>query len=290
MAKRIFSTFALWAIATLAIVYGGSLGFTALICALALGTNYEVCTLLRASALTPNLKYIQFATVVIFALSTRAVCMGAECIVSDIAAVLLMLAPLWTIVKDPFGSRFSKTVLPTVAVIFIVPFMLKWFAVTANWGTGGYENIMLAVWIIAAAKFSDVGAYVIGCAFGRHKMAPTMSPNKTWEGAICGAVSSVFTGILVWGLGLLCADLPWLGSLYSPLPLAVCVVTAVLASALGQIGDLAESLIKRMIGVKDFSNLIPGHGGMFDRADSLLFAIPTAYFCIRVASVIMKGM
>ena len=129
-----------------------------------------------------------------------------------------------------------------------------------------------------------------GMRFGKHKLAPAVSPNKTWEGAICGAVSSVFTGILVWGLGLLCADLPWLGGLYSPLPLAVCVVTAVLASSLGQIGDLAESLIKRMIGVKDFSNLIPGHGGMFDRADSLLFAIPTAYFCIRVASMIMKGM
>ena len=143
---------------------------------------------------------------------------------------------------------------------------------------------MLSTWIC------DTFAMLGGMRFGKHKLAPAVSPNKTWEGAICGAVSSVFTGILVWGLGLLCADLPWLGSLYSPLPLAVCVVTAVLASSLGQIGDLAESLIKRMIGVKDFSNLIPGHGGMFDRADSLLFAIPTAYFCIRVASMIMKGM
>ena len=143
---------------------------------------------------------------------------------------------------------------------------------------------MLSTWIC------DTFAMLGGMRFGKHKLAPAVSPNKTWEGAICGAVSSVFTGILVWGLGLLCADLPWLGSLYSPLPLAVCVVTAVLASSLGQIGDLAESLIKRMIGVKDFSNLIPGHGGMFDRANSLLFAIPTAYFCIRVASMIMKGM
>ncbi len=143
---------------------------------------------------------------------------------------------------------------------------------------------MLSTWIC------DTFAMLGGMRFGKHKLAPAVSPNKTWEGAICGAVSSVFTGILVWGLGLLCADLPWLGGLYSPLPLAVCVVTAVLASSLGQFGDLAESLIKRMIGVKDFSNLIPGHGGMFDRADSLLFAIPTAYFCIRVASMIMKGM
>lgn len=156
----------------------------------------------------------------------------------------------------------------------------------------GTSDIWLETFVLAMLStwICDTFAMLGGMRFGKHKLAPAVSPNKTWEGTICGAVSSVFTGILVWGLGLLCANLPWLGSLYSPLPLAVCVVTAVLASSLGQIGDLAESLIKRMIGVKDFSNLIPGHGGMFDRADSLLFAIPTAYFCIRVASVIMKGM
>ena len=156
----------------------------------------------------------------------------------------------------------------------------------------GTSDIWLETFVLAMLStwICDTFAMLGGMRFGKHKLAPAVSPNKTWEGTICGAVSSVFTGILVWGLGLLCADLPWLGRLYSPLPLAVCVVTAVLASSLGQIGDLAESLIKRMIGVKDFSNLIPGHGGMFDRADSLLFAIPTAYFCIRVASMIMKGM
>lgn len=156
----------------------------------------------------------------------------------------------------------------------------------------GTSDIWLETFVLAMLStwICDTFAMLGGMRFGKHKLAPAVSPNKTWEGTICGAVSSVFTGILVWGLGLLCADLPWLGSLYSPLPLAVCVVTAVLASSLGQIGDLAESLIKRMIGVKDFSNLIPGHGGMFDRADSLLFAIPTAYFCIRVASMITKGM
>lgn len=156
----------------------------------------------------------------------------------------------------------------------------------------GVSDIWFETFVLAMLStwFCDTFAMLGGMRFGKHKLAPAVSPNKTWEGSICGAASSVLTGLLVWWLGQLCADLPWLGSLYSPLPLGVCIVTAVLASTLGQIGDLAESLLKRMIGVKDFSNLIPGHGGMFDRADSLLFAIPTAYFCIRVASMLMKGM
>lgn len=147
-----------------------------------------------------------------------------------------------------------------------------------------FETIVLAM---LATWFCDAFALLGGMRFGKHKLAPAVSPNKTWEGAICGAAASVFSGLIVWLLGELCVNVPWLGTLYSPLPLWVCIITSVLASSTGQIGDLAESLIKRMIGIKDFSDLIPGHGGMFDRSDSLLFAIPTAYFCIRLVSRIL---
>ena len=113
-----------------------------------------------------------------------------------------------------------------------------------------------------------------GIRFGKHKLAPLVSPNKTIEGCVCGALSSLAAGLLIWAL-----------RIFPAISLPACLVTAFLASTLGQIGDLAESLIKRMIGVKDFSNLIPGHGGMFDRADSLLFAIPTAYICLHIAGL-----
>ena len=126
----------------------------------------------------------------------------------------------------------------------------------------------LSVWVCdSAAMFG-----------GKHKLAPAVSPNKTVEGSVCGAVSAAAVGVIVWALG------QWIGAL-SGISLWLSILICVIASTVGQIGDLVESLIKRMIGIKDFSDLIPGHGGMFDRADSLLFAIPTAYLILRLAGM-----
>lgn len=113
-----------------------------------------------------------------------------------------------------------------------------------------------------------------GMRFGKHKLAPNVSPNKSIEGTICGALASVAAGVLI-----------WLFRFFPHVSLPVCMITALVASSLGQIGDLAESMVKRMLGIKDFSNLIPGHGGLFDRADSLMFAIPAAYLCLHIAGI-----
>ena len=135
------------------------------------------------------------------------------------------------------------------------------------------ETLILAS---VSSMLCDAFALFGGMRFGRHKLAPLVSPKKTWEGSVSGAVAATLGGV---GVYFLLAAVPGL----EDIPLWVCVLTAFLASSMGQIGDLAESLVKRMIGVKDFSNLIPGHGGLMDRADSLLFAIPTAYLCLLVA-------
>ena len=133
------------------------------------------------------------------------------------------------------------------------------------------ETLLLAT---AATLVCDSFALFGGMAFGKHKMAPLVSPKKTWEGAMSGALSSLVVGLVIYLL-----------PIFPDLSLPLGLITCLLSSTMGQIGDLAESLLKRMIGVKDFSNLIPGHGGMFDRADSLLFSIPTAYIILHIAGI-----
>ena len=93
---------------------------------------------------------------------------------------------------------------------------------------------------------------------------------------MCGAVASAVFGVLAWLLLKGTTDAV----------LWICVVVALLASTMGQFGDLAASLVKREAGIKDYSNLIPGHGGMMDRADSLLFSVPTAWLCIELLQLI----
>ena len=131
-------------------------------------------------------------------------------------------------------------------------------------------------WILVALLgtwICDTGAYLVGCSIGRRKLAPIISPKTTWEGAIGGLVFGVLAVLLLTRLLL---SLPlWQGALLG-----------VLLVAAATIGDLAESVIKRQVGVKDSGNLIPGHGGMLDRIDSLLFVIPLVYyFAIVIARV-----
>ena len=118
----------------------------------------------------------------------------------------------------------------------------------------------------------DTFALFGGMLFGKHKLAPTVSPNKTVEGSITGTV--VTTAV--------CAGLWFLLKDYIGYELWTVVVTVATCTIVGQIGDLSASFIKREAGIKDFGNLIPGHGGALDRIDSLMFSIPTAYILLNL--------
>jgi phosphatidate cytidylyltransferase len=128
------------------------------------------------------------------------------------------------------------------------------------------------VLIVASTWMTDSAAYLGGRAFGKHKLAPTLSPKKTIEGAVAGALFGAFTGAVAAHL------------LGLPVPVYVGALLGLIISALGQAGDLAESLIKRDLGIKDMGNLIPGHGGILDRIDALLFTLPAGYYLVLVAT------
>lgn len=115
---------------------------------------------------------------------------------------------------------------------------------------------------------NDTGAYFAGRAYGRRKLYPRISPSKTWEGAAGGLAASVAGALVVKALGWL-PQLPWWGS----------VIVGAGAAVLGPLGDLSESMLKRAYGAKDSSALLPGHGGVLDRVDALLFTAPFVLFC-----------
>lgn len=126
-------------------------------------------------------------------------------------------------------------------------------------------------WIIftlAITFLNDTFAYFVGRAFGRTKLAPILSPKKSWEGAIGGLLASLLTAVLC---------VPMLGL---PIQPAYAALIGGLAGVAGPAGDLAESLIKRQVGIKDSGSLIPGHGGMLDRIDSLIFVAPMVYYLV----------
>ncbi len=132
---------------------------------------------------------------------------------------------------------------------------------------GGTALVLLPV---VVTWLNDTGGYLAGRAFGRRKLMPTVSPAKTWAGAYGGVVASVLT---TWAIAAFV--LPSVAHV-TLRPLGIFVVGVVLSVA-AQVGDLAESMFKREAGVKDSSQLIPGHGGVLDRVDSLLFTLPVGY-------------
>lgn len=127
---------------------------------------------------------------------------------------------------------------------------------------------------LGGAWFSDTGAYFVGCAIGKHKMSPEISPKKTWEGAIGGVIVCLICMLLV-GKGF---ELAFHGFRVNYLLLAL---TAPLASVTSIIGDLSASAVKRQFGIKDFGNIMPGHGGVLDRFDSVLFVLPLIWGIVQ---------
>ena len=166
------------------------------------------------------------------------------------------------------GSRSSAAVLYVAWLFGHIYLIRSCHGPLQAWKTEGWR---LAMTPIVLTWLVDTGAYAIGRLFGKRPLAPAISPNKTWEGAIGGFVVGVIGGIGTSVIGFV--------------PTAPGIAIGILVGSFGQVGDLGESLLKREAGVKDSSSLIPGHGGVLDRFDSLLLNVPGTYYLLTVLAL-----
>ena len=182
-----------------------------------------------------------------------------------VSIVYLMIAELYLQAKDPINN-WAYTMLSQLYIA--LPFsLLNVLAFRSN----GYDieySYLAPLAVFVFLWMNDTGAYCVGSLLGRHKLFPRVSPGKTWEGSIGGALLVVAVALAIWHFTTLYGvnDLGLSAAEWAGMGLVVVVF--------GTWGDLVESLFKRTLGVKDSGNILPGHGGMLDRFDSSLLAVP----------------
>ncbi len=192
----------------------------------------------------------------------------------DSLAVLVIMQGAFalTLTRPLEGERTLRRILGTVLGFVYSTLTGGFFLRILFHGADGAHLLLLVMLVV---KFSDIGAYVIGSWLGRHKMIPHISPAKSWEG---------FGGAIV-GSCLAMAGFMWLdGGRLAPLTWSHAIAFPVILCLVGVLGDLAESVLKRCHQVKDTGHTLPGIGGILDLTDSMLFAIPVAYFYLKLIS------
>jgi phosphatidate cytidylyltransferase len=235
--------------------YAGGLWFFALITLIVSMAGYEFFQLMKTGGYKPSL----FWGLVLIWLLLADARYPAWQLARPALTGVMVLSLSWQLFKKDTSTPTVDWALTIVGALYLggmaghfislrdAPRGLEWMAVT-----------LLSTWV------ADSGAYFIGRSLGRHKSFPRLSPKKTWEGTIggwfCGVAVTLLVGHYI-GLGLLHS-----------------LILGALVSTFLPLGDLAISMMKRQVGVKDTSGLIPGHGGMLDRIDSLLFAVVVVYY------------
>ena len=188
-------------------------------------------------------------------------CDGGRSAIGPIAALFLAFALLFLLRIRAIADAAREVAYAMLAFLYI-PFLLM-HLVMLRQTTYGVQWLLVLMLIVMT---NDSAAYYTGCAFGKHRLYPLVSPKKSIEGALGGLGGSI--------AGTLLAHFTF----FPQLTLTDALVTALLIGILGQTGDLFESLLKRSFGVKDSGTIIPGHGGVLDRLDSIIFAAPAAYY------------
>ena len=273
MGKRIFSTFLLWGIIIGCVHYLGITGAVWLVAVVAVLTQREFYQMVHRMGMDPFdrvgmtlgavIMLAPYYAPILFPLHPEMASSGALLAVAVVVFALRILGE-----REPHNR--VETLAWTLFGLLYIPFMLQFMVrIMRIEGPSESTGLFLVIWLIAVSKFCDVGALLSGLAFGKHKMSPTISPKKTWEGAVGGVLTSAGVG----------AGLASLLAAYFPPGLTPLVgaLIAVPVAILAIVSDLVESVIKRRADTKDAGATIPGIGGMFDLSDSLILTAPLGY-------------
>ncbi len=182
-----------------------------------------------------------------------------------VTVIYLIISELFTKAPNPINN-WAYTMLSQMYIA--LPYsMINVLAFQSNAGGEVSFNYMLPLSLFIFLWVNDTGAYCCGSLFGRHKLFPRVSPGKSWEGSIGGAIFVVIAAAVIGYL---------VGGMQGGYSIPVWIGLGLTVVVFGTLGDLVESLFKRTLGIKDSGNILPGHGGMLDRFDSSLMAIPAA--------------
>jgi phosphatidate cytidylyltransferase len=185
--------------------------------------------------------------------------------------LLLFASAIW--LRGPEGKPLSSVAITAFGVMYASLFSYIYALRYHDYAVGAAAGTILVLLPVLLTWVTDIGAYIFGRTFGRRKLIPSVSPGKTVEGALGGLVSAVVICLVY--VRFLLMPYAQLG-----LTLQGAILFAIVISVAAQTGDLAESVLKREAGVKDSSHIIPGHGGILDRFDSLLFVMPIAFLML----------
>lgn len=254
-----------YAVLVLVCLLMGRWATTALLCVFAWQCCNEFYKMMRLAGRMPN-ELIGLAAAVAFPIAAN-----ISYLYSGVVAFLLAIATgVWYVLTPRANiSDVALTVFGPMYTSLLFTSILKFRAVDP-----GIMGGILTFAVMASIWVNDSFAYIFGSRFGRTKLAPKISPNKSWEGFFGGMLGSVLVWVLISLLGLM------------PVPVPMAILTGIVLGIFGVIGDLFESRIKRSVGVKDSGNIMPGHGGLLDRHDSMLFGVMAAAFVLKVGGLL----
>lgn len=273
MAKRIASTVLLWLLLFAVLWWFRTGGAVVAIVLISVLTLRELYKLMAAAGNAPFQKLgMLFGGLITLAPWTEArFGLPAHPLIA-LATLVFSIRVLSERTPEKRVEALASTVFGLVYVSLLLQYLVRIVTPVADDTVSPQGRLVLCLWVVAVAKFCDVGALLTGMAFGRHPMAPTISPKKTWEGAVGGVAAAMAVGALVaWlGRGVVPPEMTPLHSALLSGPLAVIAI----------VSDLVESVIKRRADLKDSGAGVPGIGGIFDLSDSLILAAPVGYFLL----------